>query len=422
VVQPESVCAVSAVASAAVAPARAEAWLREQAWRLDTPARFIEALGGQLVAAGIQVARLNCHIQHLDPETIGVSYFWTAQGNGVREIAIPPEMRRREQFLNSPMAPILEGRETCIRVDLTAPPASGEWPLLADLRAEGLTEYLIVAVPFSDGTINSLSVATRAEGGFAAAEIGALQAMLPPIGRILELHALRRLSTMLLDAYVGHRSGARILGGRIRLGDVDAIDAVLWFSDLRGSTALAARLDPDDYVVALNAYFAATAGTVLEAGGEVLKFIGDAVMAAFPIDREDAAAKIAAAALDAAHTAVRKVDGHPPLDGQRLACGVGLHRGTMMYGNVGVSQRLDFTVTGTAANLVTRIEGLSKALGYPVLASPDLAELLPGEFVTLGSHALRGMDQAIEIFRPAGDARLARIALPSDDVQPARQV
>ena len=315
---------------------RALAWLREEAWRLDRPGLFLAALARHLVSAAVPVARLNCHIQYLDPEIIGVTYLWTAATGEVREIPIPPEMRRREQFLNSPMASILLGGETCLRIDLEAPPVAGEWPLVTELRAEGLSEYIIVAVPFSDGTINALSIATRARGGFREESVRYLQALLPPVGRILELHALRRLSSMLLDAYVGHRSGSRILSGRIRLGDVDAIDAVLWFSDLRGSTALAASLDPDDYIVALNAYFAATAGTVLEAGGEVLKFMG-AVMAAFPIDREEAAPKIAATALEAAHEALRKVAGHPGVGGRSLASGIGLHRGTMMYGNVGVA-------------------------------------------------------------------------------------
>ena len=243
-------------------------------------------------------------------------------------------------------------------------------------------------------------MATSQPDGFSDVDVAAIEALLPLIGRVLELHALRRLSTMLLDAYVGHRSGARILAGRIRLGDVEAIDAVLWFSDLRGSTALAASLEPKEYVEALNAYFGAAAGAVMEAGGEVLKFIGDAVMAAFPIECEDCAPEVADKAMEAAHRAVDGVAGYAPTGGLPLACGVGLHRGTVMYGNVGVPQRLDFTVTGKAANVVTRIEGLCRDLGEPILASPDLAALLPGKLASLGSHGLNGIPGAVEIYRP----------------------
>lgn len=385
-------------------------WLRDEAWRLPGPNEFVLELCRRVRQAGVPLTRLNCHIRYLDPEIIGVSYFWTWRDDRVAVLPIPPDMRERPQFLDSPMAPILLGQEQAISVDLEAAPVAGEWPLLAEFRAAGLTGYLIVAVPFSDGTISSLAWATDRPGGFANAHVATINSLLPAIARILELHALRRLSTILLDAYVGNRSGSRILGGQIRLGDVEAIDAVLWFSDLRGSTGLASSLDPDEYITALNRYFAATAGSVLSAGGEVLKFIGDAVMAAFPIDGGQSAPAVAAAALDAAKSALGDVAAIPPVRGRTLACGIGLHRGTVMFGNVGVRQRLDFTVTGTAASIVTRIEGLCRDSGHPILASPEIATLLPNEFVSIGRHELRGITGETQIFRPASSGASGSIS------------
>lgn len=382
---------------AALGPA---AWLRDEAWRLATTTEFVGELCRRLNASGIPVARLNCHIRYLDPEIIGVSYFWTGATGAVTELPIQPEMRQRATFLDSPMAPILLGRERVVRANLEAASRPGEWPLLTELRELGLTDYIIFAMPFSDGTVSALSVATEAPGGFPPGAVAGLKTSLPAIGRIMELHALRRLSTILLDAYVGRRSGARILDGRIRLGDLERIDAVLWFSDLRGSTQLAARLDPARYVETLNGYFEATAGTVLAEGGEVLKFIGDGVMAAFPIEGEPAET-VAATALNAAREALRKMAELEPVEGARLRCGIGLHRGAVLYGNVGVRQRLDFTVTGTAANVVTRVEGLCRDLGEPLLASVELARLLPDAFIPAGQYALRGVGESVAIYRPA---------------------
>jgi adenylate cyclase len=205
-----------------------------------------------------------------------------------------------------------------------------------------------------------------------------------------------------------------VLQGLIRRGDAEDIHAVLWYSDLRGSTALADRLPRAVYLKLLNDYFDCTAGAVLAHGGQILSFIGDAVFAIFPIGASARAlgaspehARAAAAALAAATAATRRLDDlnearsdhrQPP-----LAFGVALHLGDVTYGNIGIPERLDFTVIGPAANEVARLSSLCKALNRPVLVSAALAGLLPAApFVSLGVHAFRGVREPQEVLAPAG--------------------
>jgi adenylate cyclase len=189
-----------------------------------------------------------------------------------------------------------------------------------------------------------------------------------------------------------------VLQGRIRRGDEERIPAVVWMADLRGSTSLQERLPRGHYLELLNEFFESTAGSALEAGGEVLKFIGDAVLAIFPLLEDPeaplralAAARGALARLGRYNDACR--DGEP-----RLAMALALHLGEVHYGNIGIPGRLDFTATGPVVNEVARIEDLCKRLGKPVLASGVLAALAGGELVSLGSHALRGVEQPVEVF------------------------
>ena len=199
------------------------------------------------------------------------------------------------------------------------------------------------------------------------------------------------------------------MGGLVKRGDGEEIHAVIWFSDLRNSTALADTLSRDDYLSTLNQYFDCVAGAVIENCGEVLKFIGDAVLAIFPIDEPDSprpeACMEALAAVRDAQQRIgdvnrdREARSEPP-----LGFGTGLHRGNITYGNIGTTKRLDFTVIGPAVNEAARIESLCKSLGEPVLTSSAFAQCVAGELRSLGQHLLRGVSAKEEIFTlPATD-------------------
>ncbi|MCG8510583.1 MAG: adenylate/guanylate cyclase domain-containing protein, partial [Rhodospirillales bacterium] len=216
----------------------------------------------------------------------------------------------------------------------------------------------------------------------------------------------------------GKHSGERVYNGSIKRGDGDDIHAIIWFCDLRGSTPLADSMSRADFLELLNDFFECMAGAVLEHGGEVLRFIGDAVLAIFPIssqtDRPDlcpehkAACKSAlAAARDAMArigelNALRSEEGRDP-----IGFGIGLHLGEVMYGNIGVPERLEFSVIGAAANEAARIEGMCKTLGQPLVISSELAKVLTENWVSLGHHSLRGVSEKQEVFTLADSATAA---------------
>jgi adenylate cyclase len=189
-----------------------------------------------------------------------------------------------------------------------------------------------------------------------------------------------------------------VLDGLIRRGDGEVIPAIIWWADLRGSTGLAERLPREDYLQLLNHFFECTAGVVLERGGEVLKFIGDAVMAIFPLRQHPDAAERALDAAIESLARVRQLGADAANSDAPFAIALALHRGEVNYGNVGVAGRLDFTVTGPAVNEVARLEGLSKSLGRAVVASEPFATLIPDRLISLGRVTLRGVSGDHEIF------------------------
>ena len=212
---------------------------------------------------------------------------------------------------------------------------------------------------------------------------------------------MRSTARILLDTYLGSSTGGRVLDGLVRRGDGEVIPAVVWWADLRGSTALAERLPREAYLDLLNEFFEATAEAAIERDGEVLKFIGDAVLAIFALDDDPDAGRHA---LDAAHEALARIErfnAAQPRGGPRLAVALALHLGEVNYGNIGVEGRLDFTVTGPAVNQVARLERLSKQLGQSIVTSGSFAELVPGRVRSLGTYPLRDVADPVEVFVPA---------------------
>jgi adenylate cyclase len=286
---------------------------------------------------------------------------------------------------------------------LEGPGARLDFPILEDLVAEGATDYVAMPLRFSDGQLNILTLVSDRPGGFSTEALGQIYEILPTLSRLFESHALRLSSATLLRTYLGSDAGQRVMDGLVKRGDGEDIHAAIWITDLRESTSLAASLSREDYLSLLNRYFDSVAGAVLDHGGEVLKFIGDSVLAIFAIDDPDqkepeACARALAAAAEASRkfAAVneeRAADGAPA-----LGFGIGLHRGDLTYGNVGTSKRLDFTVIGSAVNEASRIESLSKTLNRQILISAAFRESVPDSLISLGHHSLRGVTGEREIF------------------------
>jgi adenylate cyclase len=254
---------------------------------------------------------------------------------------------------------------------------------------------------FLDGQINVLTLASDRPGGFSTADLGNVYEILAPLGRLYELHNMRRTAVTLLDTYLGRHAGERVLTGSIKRGDGEHIEAVIWFCDLRASTPLAQSMSHEEFLGVLNQFFDCMAGAVLEHGGQVLRFIGDAALAIFPVASIDVGPRAHAQALAAAVDAGRRIDEINEKRAKKtwslLEYGIGLHAGDVTYGNIGTPERLEFTVVGDAANYAARLESLCKSLGRPVLASAEFAQHFPDRFQSLGCHELRGIQGEQEI-------------------------
>jgi adenylate cyclase len=292
------------------------------------------------------------------------------------------------------------------RVDVAD--AELDFPILYDLKAEGATDYFALPLKSSFGTNHMVTYVTDRTGGFTAQEIADLTRVSQRLALLADLRSQRRIASNILDAYLGPKTGPKVLAGQIRRGTGEEITAVLWSSDLRGFTERSDRLPGTQMIALLNALFDAQATAIASHGGEILKFIGDGLLAIFPIEHADKAATAARCALDAAIQAVAAARGlmhDPPLaDEPPLEIVVALHVGTAIYGNIGAADRLDFTVIGPAVNLVSRIEAVAKALDHPIVVSDDFARAYGGPLQPLGRHELRGLATPHDLFAPLPSA------------------
>jgi adenylate cyclase len=272
------------------------------------------------------------------------------------------------------------------------------FPVLTELRARGMTDYLGLPLVFTTGQTHAVTFASDAPGGFTEGNLAFLHELAPALAVAVEARETRRVARTLLETYVGNRAGAQVLEGRIRRGDVDMIEAVVLSCDLRGFTALNLELDPPDVVALLNDYFERVCAPIEAAGGEVVKFIGDGLLSTFPIDLHGPA-RACGLALEAARAGLAALAGHR--FGRReftLRMGVALHLGQVAFGNVGSPTRLDFTVIGQTVNLAARLAGMCARLERPLLVSQAFAAHLPEGAESLGVHQLRGLPEPQEIY------------------------
>jgi adenylate cyclase len=271
-------------------------WLMTGARRRTDPNEFLEAFAQELRAAGVDVSRITTGVPILHPQIFSFSGLWEL-GRGTTERLYRSGPEVAPTMANSPIRIAYQGGGP-VRCDLTLPPQQDEFAILEDLRREGFTDYIVHSVPFADGSHKALSLATRRPGGFDADEVALFAATIPAVAFNLEVQALRRTARTLLDTYVGQQSGGRVLEGQIQRGSGETIRAVIWLCDLRGFTSLSEKLPRDELIDLLNCYFGPMCDAVAAQGGEILKFIGDAMLAIFPIGED--AARICAAALRAA--------------------------------------------------------------------------------------------------------------------------
>jgi len=376
------------------------AWLVDGARSAAQAQDVLTELCARLVDCDVPLWRVAVYVNTLHPHVMARRFVWRpGEAATVEEASF--ELANDRNFLASPIARIRASGET-IRRRLADPDCPIDFDVLAEMRADGGADYLALPLRFTNGEVHAATFATRQPGGFGEPQVRALERVAPALARVAEVRALRRTAINLLDAYVGRNAGERILAGRIRRGDVETIRAVIWLSDMRGFTKLADSQSPKALMGVLNTFFDCLVPAIEQAGGEVLKFIGDGLLAIFHIGESADVGEVCARALGAAKLAKREIEGLAPVGDAaaptRLRFGLALHVGEVLYGNIGAGSRVDFTCIGPAVNMAARLEKVAARLGRSIVGSAAFAQRLPEDFAELGAFELAGFRGAETVF------------------------
>jgi adenylate cyclase len=378
-------------------------WVLRDGRRLTEPVPFVEALGVELCRRGAPIDRIYVAIRTLHP-TIGAwAIEWDrSDGKSWYRALARAGGQGTEQFRGSP-AEIVRDTKLPFRRRLNEElDPQNDHRLLYELKALGVTDYLAAPLPFLGDKTNMIAMSTRRRGGFSDGDIAAVLAMLPAIGATVESMEHRQLESSLLSIYIGARSARDVLGGRLGRGDGESFQAAVWYSDLRDFTRLTESLRVEQIIDMLNGYFEIVESAVAAQGGEVLQFIGDAILAVWRENADTPPEPLCRAAWAAAEDVYanlpvtngrRRRSGLPPIH-----FGVGLHVGRITHCNVGSPVRLAFNVIGAPVNFTARLQGLTKEVGQDVLMSREFAEALQVPTHAVGTFTFKGVPEPREVF------------------------
>lgn len=366
--------------------------------------RFIDDIFAQMCIRlqqdGIPVKRATLHVLINHPQWLGARMMWS-DGSREAEIALVDyEVRERPEYIGSAAHEIHDGA-TELRERLEQDPSLGRKHALYDeMRAKGLTDYVAWPLYHTLGKRHIVTFATDRPGGFEDAHIAGLKKLLPVLALVSEIRIKNRLARTLLETYVGSHAGELILAGATRRGTGTTVRAAIMICDLRDFTKISDNWPRDDVIDLLNDYFDAMSEPIARHGGEILKFIGDGLLAIFPLSAPDACANLLRAVAEARQAMAALNERNQGTGRAPLNYGIGVHVGDVMYGNIGSTSRLDFTVIGPAVNMASRLEALTKTIGKKVLLSRAFAELVEKEFALehVGRHEVRGFNEPIELF------------------------
>jgi adenylate cyclase len=363
----------------------------------------------QLNQSGLSLARVAMGSDLLDPTHDSFGVRWNRGRDVTAEVyERTDDVEANEGWLRSPVFRLLENDDSMLRRRLDATYPRGEFPLLDEVQEQGATDYLALIVRAGNearmGDIGGMvaSFTTDVPSGFADDQISLLSGIMPTLALAILLKTSHRTARTMIATYLGRDAAERVLAGNIVRGRAEPIQAVVWFSDLVGFTRISDNVGPDGMLAMLNDYAEAQVEAIESHSGNVLKFIGDGILAIFPGDDTTAAC---ARALDAAADQRGRI---AALNKRRTSAGLpvtdthlALHLGELLYGNVGSPRRLDFTVLGPAVNEAARIEAFCSSLEQPVIVSTAFAEAA-GEgrarLVSLGRYAMKGVARPQELF------------------------
>jgi len=385
-------------------------WLVDQSLGEPDIVELFEGVCKRLHAIGVPVSRAMLMWSTLHPLFQAENVVWRRdQAAELRQF--PHQDSSTEQWQRSPMRHMLEANINVLRRRLTGPGALLDFEILQDLAKEGYTDYLVMSSVLFATSVYSNNTSRRGmfvtwasdrPGGFIDDDLAALQRIQRRLAIACKTVIQSRISNNIAEAYLGRETGKRVLAGSIRLGDGEQTRALVWYSDLRSSTRLAETMPSSEFLELLNVYFECSARPAIAAGGEVLAFVGDAVLAIFPIgdDAElPALTRKVTEALKKSLVLADEINAERATKGlEAIRYGIGLNVGEVMYGNIGVPERLAFSAIGPTVIEVARIEKMTKAIGVRVLATSDIAAIEPNLWRSTGIHRLEGVGQPQELF------------------------
>jgi adenylate cyclase len=374
-------------------------WILREGPHIDSDVEMFDELCWRLLGDGVPLWRATLHMGTLHPQIRGIGARWLRELKVIEEYRILRGSEETDEYLRSPIRASIE-RGTPFRRRLAED--TPEYPLLSKIRKAGATDYFALGLNRTFRRFPVVTWATDRPSGFSDADITALEEVNPALAAIVETRAIRRITENLLDTYLGPQAGRRVLAGQIQRAEGERLRAVIMMTDMRGFTALSDRLPGEEMIELLDDYFDAVVTPIQKRKGEILKFIGDGVLAIFPAADDDDFSSASAQALEAALEGLERLGSvnkaRRETDRTEVRIGIGLHLGEVIYGNVGAADRLDFTVIGPAINLASRIEGLTKRLLRPILVSSAFAKICPRPLVSLGFHPVRGLYDPEEVF------------------------
>ena len=366
--------------------------------------RFIDNIFAELCVrlqrAGVPVKQASIHVLINHPQWLGARIVWADGMHGAEIVRADHDFRERPEYIGSPAKEVHDGA-TEVRENLERDPSLGrKHAIYIEMRAKGMTDYVAWPLYHTLGKRHIVGFATDRPGGFNDADIANLLKLVPPLALVSEIRIKNRLAQTLLETYVGSHAGELILAGATRRGSGTTVRAAIMICDMRDFTRISDNWPRDDVIDLLNGYFDAISEPISRHGGEILKFIGDGLLAIFPLSDPLACANLLHAVAEARQTVAALNERNSETGRAPLNYGTGVHVGDVMYGNIGSQTRLDFTVIGPAVNMASRLETLTKQLGRPVLLSRAFADLVEGDFdlERLGEHPVRGFNDPIELF------------------------
>ena len=387
-------------------------WLIDKALEDSDIVSLFEETCLRMVSIGVPIDRARLFWPTLHPLFRGEMINWV-RGEGAQLNQFVHRDVATDQWIRSPLRYVVENNLRSFRRRLTGSDPVTDFELLDEMKSDGYTDYLVLATRLkgnafrvqADGFERGLMVtfSTKHTGGFSDEDIIALNDVQRQFAVTSKVIIQSRVTSNITGTYLGSRAGRYVLDGQIRRGDGIQTPAIIWFADMRNSTKQAETLEADAYFDLLNAFFAATAMPVVENGGEILDFIGDAVLGIFPFtDKADLATAARAANLAVAQAIqsaaeINKERGDSGLTPFKY--GIALNKGGVKFGNIGIPSRLTFSVISPSVNEASRIESMTKHLGHAVLASKSFAQIIPDNWQSVGKFKLDGVAQENELFR-----------------------